>query len=123
MDAFETVDNYLKGSRMNDCNVKSIGPPSGLTWTFKSPGGMNGCPSPGLTVVINRGYSFPPTGAVAPDLTCQSQALNGQMALIGTCVSIQYAYPWKFGRAAKTLGRNVALPAQISAVAVALNEN
>jgi TadE-like protein len=121
--AFQTVDKYLTGSRMNDCNVQSSGPPSGLTWTFTSPGGMNGCPAPGLTIIINRGYAFPPTGAVAPDVNCRSQGLGGQMALIGTCVSIQYPYPWKFGRAARTFGRSIALPAQISAVAVALNEN
>lgn len=120
-DAFQTIDNYMIDSRMNDCGVASSGPPSGLTWKFT--GGANGCTPPGLTITVNRGYAFPMTGAVAPGVTCQSQALNGQTAMIGTCVSIQYAYPWKFGRAASLLGRNTSLPTQVSAVAVALNEN
>jgi hypothetical protein len=42
---------------------------------------------------------------------------------VGTCVSVQYAYNWKFARVASLFGRNDSLPTEISAVAVALNEN
>jgi hypothetical protein len=38
-------------------------------------------------------------------------------------VSIQYPYPWRFGRVASLLGSAVALPTEISATAVAMNEN
>ena len=56
-------------------------------------------------------------------VNCTSQAPGtGVGALIGTCVSIRYAYPWKFGQAAILFGRSTALPS-ISAVGVALNEN
>ena len=79
--------------------------------------------SPGLTIIVNRGYTFPLVGATAPTVACQSQPLGGQTAVIGTCVSVQYAYAWKFGRAASVLGANTILPPQISAVAVAVNEN
>lgn len=122
VDAFQTIDHYMVGGNLSDCGVKSAGAPAALTWTFVSPAG-NGCPPPGLTIIVNRGYSFPLTGAVAPAVTCASQPLGGKTALLGTCVSIQYAYPWKFGRVASALGRTTILPNQISAVAVALNEN
>ncbi|HZQ93605.1 MAG TPA: TadE family protein [Candidatus Sulfotelmatobacter sp.] len=121
--AFETIDNNLLGTNLSDCAVNPIPVRSGLTWTYSSPASPTGCVTPGLTIIINRGYSFPPTGATAPGVTCQSQPLGGQMALIGTCVSIQYAFPWKFGRVANVLGRTTVLPPQVSAVAVALNEN
>lgn len=120
-DAFYTVDNDLLASKLNDCGATASGSPSGLTWTFTANG--NGCPPVGLTITINRGYYFPPTGAGQPSVTCAAQAPNGQTTLIGTCVSIQYFYPWRFGRAASLLGASTVLPVQIAGVAVALNEN
>jgi Flp pilus assembly protein TadG len=121
MDAFQTVDNDLLASKLNDCGVTASGSPSGLTWTFTASG--NGCPAIGLTITINRGYYFPPTGAPPPGVSCAGQTPNGQTTLIGTCVSIQYFYPWRFGRAASLLGASTVLPAQIAGVAVAMNEN
>jgi Flp pilus assembly protein TadG len=119
-DAFEIVDNYLLANNINDCGINSTSSPTGLTWTFTGSG--NGCPSPGLKIVVNRGYYVPATGAAIPTVTCTSQAVGGQVAVIGTCVSIQYAYPWRFGKVARIFGRGTALPAQISGVAVAFNE-
>jgi TadE-like protein len=122
VDAFQTVDKYLLGSNLSDCGVRFAGPATNLTWLFTSPSG-GGCVSPGLTIIVNRGYTFPLVGATPPTVACQSQPLGGQTAVIGTCVSVQYAYAWKFGRAASVLGANTILPPQISAVAVAVNEN
>jgi hypothetical protein len=121
MDAFQTVDSSLLASKLNDCGITASGSPSGLTWTFTANG--NGCPAVGLTITINRGYYFPPTGAGLPAVSCAAQAPNGQTTLIGTCVSIQYFYPWRFGRAASLLGATTVLPAQIAGIAVAMNEN
>ena len=121
MDAFQTVDSSLLASKLNDCGVTASGSPSGLTWTFTASG--NGCPANGLTITINRGYYFPPTGAGLPSVSCSAQTPNGQTTLVGTCVSIQYFYPWRFGRAASLLGASAVLPAQIAGVAVAMNEN
>lgn len=120
--AFKVIDSYLTANKLNDCGLASKTPSSsGVTWTYTiAPSGNPPC---GITVIINRGYYFPVTSTTPPALNCQSQAPGGQTALVGTCVSIQYAYPWKFGRAASLLGRNIALPANLSAVAVALNEN
>jgi len=120
-DAFQVIDNYMVANQLNDCGITQSASPSGLTWTSTAAG--NGCASGGLRIIINRGYYFPATGATLPSATCTSQAAGtGQEALIGTCVSVRYAYPWKFGRAASLLGRSTALP-NITAVGVALNEN
>ena len=120
-DAFYTVDNGLIASKLNDCGATASGSPTGLTWTFTANG--NGCPSAGITITINRGYYFPPTGASPPAVNCAGQNPNGQTTFVGTCVSIQYFYPWRFGRAASLLGASTVLPAQIAGVAVAMNEN
>lgn len=120
-DAFQIVDKYLVANEINDCGITLSNVPAGLTWT--STGAGPGCTPAGLTIVINRGYYFPATGAALPSATCASQNPAGQTAVIGTCVSIQYGYPWRFGRAASLLGRTTTLPLQISAVSVALNEN
>jgi Flp pilus assembly protein TadG len=121
IDAFQVIDNYLVANKINDCGITASTTPAGLTWT--STAASNGCPPPGLTIIINRGYYSPPTGAILPTITCQSQNPNGQIAIVGTCVSIQYAYPWRFGRVASLLGANATLPSTISAAAVAMNEN
>ena len=121
MDAFYTVDQGLLKSNLNDCGVTASGSPTGLTWTFTKNG--NGCPAAGLTITINRGYYFPPTGAGLPAVNCAAQPPNGQTTIIGTCVSIQYFYPWRFGRAASLLGATTVLPPQVAGVAVAMNEN
>ena len=120
MDAFYVVDNYLQANNINDCSIGTTPTGAGLTWTFTANG--NGCPA-ALTIIVNRGYYFPATGAPAPVINCTSISPNGATALVGTCVSIQYPYPWRFGRAASLLGSNYNLPTQISAVAIAFNEN
>lgn len=121
VDAFQVIDKYLIANNLGDCGITLSSSPSKLKWKSTATG--NGCPSPGLTIVINRAYYFPITGASLPPSDCDAQAPGSQPALIGTCVTIQYAYAWRFGRAASLLGRSAALPASISAVGVALNEN
>jgi len=121
MDVFYVVDNYLQANNINDCSIGTTPTGAGVTWTFAAKG--NGCPTAGLTITVNRGYYFPVTGAPTPAVSCTPINPNGSAAVIGTCVSIQYPYPWRFGRAASLLGSNFNLPTQISAVAIALNEN
>jgi Flp pilus assembly protein TadG len=121
MDAFQVVDNYLVANKINDCGITSTGSKLALTWTFTASGG--GCTPGGLTLIINRGYYFPVTGATLPSVSCTSQSSTGQIAVIGTCVTIQYAYAWRFGRAASLLGKTVTLPSTLSTTAVAINEN
>jgi len=120
-DAFQDVDKYLVANNINDCGITPSSSPVRLTWTSTASG--NGCTAPGLTLIINRGYYFPANSTTLASVTCTSQPPGGQTAVIGTCVSIQYAYPWRFGKVASLLGRTASLPMQITAAAVAMNEN
>ncbi|MGA2744703.1 MAG: TadE/TadG family type IV pilus assembly protein [Candidatus Sulfotelmatobacter sp.] len=121
-DAFYDIYNYLQANSINTCGISSTPSPSGvLTWTYTATG--NGCPPFGLTIIINRGYYFPSAAATQP-ANCQTpQPPGGQTAIIGTCISVQYGYQWRFGRIASLLGGATALPTTISAAAVAMNEN
>jgi hypothetical protein len=125
VDAFQEVDDYLLANNINDCGITQAGSQAGLTWTFTASG--NGCPPLGLTIIINRGYYFPAAAATQPvSVLCQPPGMGGgpaQTAVIGTCVSIQYGYQWRFGRIASILGSGTALPTTISGAAVAMNEN
>lgn len=123
IDAFQIVDNYLIANNISDCGVTlTSGTVSGLTWTYNVASTSS---SPcGITLTVNRGYYFPLTGASLPSVTCTSQPVsNLTTAVIGTCISIQYSYQWRFGRAASLLGTITTLPPQITATAVALNED
>lgn len=123
-DAFYVVDNYLIANNINDCGIlvsnnSIIGT---LTWQF-TPGSSSG--SCGITIIINRGYYFPLAATSAPPGVACTPLQPGSEAtqIVGTCVSIQYNYQWRFGQVATLLGGNAVLPASISAVAVAMNEN
>jgi len=122
-DALQIVDNYLVANHLNDCGLSgAAGAPSGLTWTYTA---TTGCPGGGsLILTVNRGYYFPATATgQPPTVACVPQAAGSQTAAISTCVSIQYPYQWRFGRVASILGSTGSLPMQITATAVALNEN
>ena len=120
-DVYYIVDNYLLANNLNDCGLSGspTATTSGLTWTFSA---STGCPSPGLQIIVNRGYHYPANGGGVPSGDCASSPGAGT-AVISTCVAIKYAYPWRFGRAASLLGSNATLPAQISVSAVSFNEN
>lgn len=123
VDAFKVVDNYLIANQISDCGVKanSVTSVGTLTWQYTvTPSGSPAC---GITLTVNRGYVFPQTGATPPSVTCASQGIASGAAVVGTCVSLQYTYNWRFGRVSSLLGSITALPPQISAVGVALNEN
>ena len=123
VDAFKVVKNYLTVNHLYDCGVSagSVSSLGSLTWQYKvTPTSGSPC---GITLTINRGYVFPANSTTPPLATCASQAVTSQTAIVGTCVSIQYAYPWKFGRVSKFFGPSTSLPAQIVGEAVAMNEN
>jgi hypothetical protein len=62
-------------------------------------------------------------GAQTPSVNCGAQPTGSQTTVIATCVSLQYAYQWRFGRVASLLGSTVGLPNSISATSVTMNEN
>ena len=124
-DAFYVLDNYLTANNINDCGVQVS---SGtliatLTWQF-SVTSTSGSPC-GIILTINRGYYFPIATPVTtpPALSCTPAAANGAVQVVGTCVSVQYSYQWRFGQVSTLLGRRAALPTAITAAAVAMNEN
>ena len=123
VDAFHVVDNYLTTNHLDDCGVTggSVSSLGSLTWQYKVTA-TSGSPC-GIMLTINRGYVFPENSTTPPLATCASQTITSQTAIIGTCVSIQYDYAWKFGRVSKFFGPNTSLPAQLVGVAVAMNEN
>jgi hypothetical protein len=56
-------------------------------------------------------------------VNCTAQNPGAGTAVIGTCVTIEYGYAWRFGRAASLLGATSTLPNAITVTAVAMNEN
>jgi len=124
-DAFWVVDNYLLANKLDDCGIRpsngAVTPP--LLWTFSVSATVNS--NCGITLIINRGYHFPSNSlAQTANVNCESAtATGGQTQVLATCVSIQYAYPWRFQKAASLLGNNTILPPLVGAAAVAMNEN
>ena len=110
-DAFQVVDNYLLSDKVNDCGLSAAGSPTptGLTWTYTAAGG--GCPGAGISLSINRGCTSP--------ITANGNTLN----LIGTCITITYAYKWQFNNVASTFGWAGAATSSLTAKAGAFNEN
>ena len=122
-DAFYVIDNYLKQNNINDCgiSVSNYTNPGTLTWKFSVPATSS---SPcGITIIVNRGYYFPlPFLNQPPGPDCTVHPNPGSAQMVGTCISVQYTYPWRFGQAASLLGRTTLLPQMITAQAVSENE-
>jgi TadE-like protein len=120
---FQVVINYFLENQLTSCGLSLTSSPaqSGLTWTYT---GSSGCPAGGLKIIINRGYYFPAsTSSQVANASCTVQAPGSQTAVLSTCVTIQYAYTWRFGRVATLLGGSATLPSTITATSVAINEN
>ena len=123
-DVFQLVDNYLLANKINDCGITAGSAVLTLpaTWTYSS--NTNGCPGTGLIITINRAYYFPQNGVVqAPTVNCSPTPFGSQPTVIATCVSVRYAYRWKFGKVESLLGSTTGLPSSITAISVAMNEN
>jgi hypothetical protein len=124
-DAFQQVDNYLIANKIDDCGMLSSLYTSGpaASWKFSvTPSGSSTC---GITLIINRGYFFPAVASARPaNVDCLPPAPTGaQIQVIATCVSIKYAYQWRFGRVVSLLGSSASLPTNIVGTAVVMNEN
>jgi Flp pilus assembly protein TadG len=110
-DAFQAVDLDLVSANVNDCGLGKFPPTgsTGLTWTASHTG--FGCPGSGVTLTINRGCTTPQaTGKTT-------------MYLVNTCVTLVYAYNWRFNAISGLLGGTFAGPSTITTTAVAFNEN
>jgi Flp pilus assembly protein TadG len=113
-DAFQMVDNDLKNAeKLNDCGIAAPVSSGPLTWSSTATAGP-GCK---ITFTINRAYIISSGSAVtSPD--CTSPALAAGTKIVATCVTISYAYQWRFSSVA-----SVILPPTLTERAVALNEN
>jgi Flp pilus assembly protein TadG len=123
-DAFYVVDDYLQSEKINDCLIALPASAGGFAWSSTSAGG--GCPAPGIKFTINRGYYSSQTGAFQAPSTCTPpQPPGSQTELIGTCVSIQYAYKWRFNSVITLLvpSATYASVTSITTTATAFNEN
>jgi len=119
-DAFQALQNYLSANNIANCGITAPAAPSALTWTFTA----SSCTAGVETFTINRGYYYSSLGGGLPSATCAAGAIgSGNLAVISTCVSIQYVYKWQFGRVASLIGSTTALPTSITVTAVAMNEN
>ena len=109
-DAFQVVDEYLISEKINPCGLTGGAPAvAGLRWTYTANGA--GCPGNGITLVIDRGCTNPiPTNA-------------GTLYLVGTCITITYAYKWEFNSVTTSLGWTGSGPSTLTVTAVAFNEN
>jgi Flp pilus assembly protein TadG len=76
----DAVDSYLVGDRVNDCGLATASPTrAGLVWTYTA---NTRCPGGGtLTLIVDRGKTFPTTGGVTVETTR---------------VSISYPFRWRF---------------------------
>ena len=125
-DAFYVVDNYLLANKIDDCGI-TLPTTNGQVLTWQSTVASSSSSPCGITFTINRGYYFP-LGAPSPRPDWHCSPLTPTAAVtqvVSTCVSIQYSYKyrWRFGRVVSLLGNNAFLPDNISAIAVAVNEN
>jgi Flp pilus assembly protein TadG len=121
-DAFQVVQNYLTANKITNCGLTAPSAPTNLTWTFSITGS---CTVGVNQMIINRGYFYSSLGGGAlPNVNCSSGAVgNGNVAVISTCVSIQYVYQWTFSRVASLIGSTLTLPNSITVTAVSMNEN
>lgn len=108
-DAGQVVDNYLRSENINDCGLgptlPTTPPQTALTWTYSKTG--SGCAPGGITIAINRGCS----------------TLENGINLIGTCVTITYAYKWQFNSVSGLFGKAFVGPTTLTTTAEAFNEN
>jgi Flp pilus assembly protein TadG len=110
-DAFQAVDLDLVSANVNDCGLGKFPPTgsTGLTWTASHTG--FGCPGSGVTLTINRGCTTPQTTG--------KTTIN----LVNTCVTLTYAYNWRFNAVSGLVGGAFTGPTTITTTAVAFNEN
>ncbi|HTU40836.1 MAG TPA: TadE family protein [Candidatus Aquilonibacter sp.] len=108
-DAWQVVDNYLLGAKVNDCGLSNpTWAQTNLTWTATASG--SGCPGAGITLTISRGCTTP-------------QTQGPTMDEVDTCVKLQYPYKWEFNNVSSLVGGTFSGPATITTTATSFNEN
>jgi hypothetical protein len=119
-DAYQVVYNYLIAEGISNCgiNPSSASQPAIFSWSFTA--SNVGPPPCSFTLTINRGCLVNSSAN-----NCMSPAASAGPDLIGTQVSIQYAYKWHFNSVITVLvpGAGYAGTTTLAVSSVALNEN
>jgi len=110
------VFNSLQGSNVLSggtlCNAPGVAAPNaGVSWTYT----ISGCPDT-LIVTINRGVI---------NANCNQASANGQpIACVGTSVTVQYPYQWRFNSVIQVLlpGAQYAATTTLSETATVHNQ-
>jgi hypothetical protein len=119
-DAYQAILRYFTTNNLDRCGITETSGATAPTWIFTSPSSSLPC---GLTITINRGYYLPAgTATQTAPADCQPTGGTG-LQVVATCVTIQYSYQWRFGKAASLLGSATTLPQNITATSIAMNEN
>lgn len=119
-DAYQVILRYFTVNNLGNCGITEASSATAPTWTFASPSGSLPC---SLTITINRGYYLPAgTATQTAPSTCVPANPTG-LQVVATCVAIQYAYQWHFGKVANLLGPGTILPQNITVTSIAMNEN
>ena len=110
-DAKQLVDNYLISENINNCGftTAALNQTAGtMTWVATS---NTGCPGTGINLQINRG--------------CVTTVASGvtTVHVVDTCITLSYAYNWRFNGVISLLGGNARGSGTLTAKAEAFNEN
>jgi hypothetical protein len=91
------------------------GPPPGLAWTYTISGCSSAYPADDLVITINRGCVCGPCGSPCP---------SGPPYSVGTVVTIQYPYHWRFNSVIQLLipGANYAATTRVTESATVHNQ-
>jgi Flp pilus assembly protein TadG len=110
-DAWQAADNFLKSEKINDCGLSGATPVRTAGTLIYQSSATAGCPGTGLVLTINRGC-------------VTSASLAGAATdVVDTCVTIQYAYKWRFTSVSSVVGGGFIPPSNITTAATAFNEN
>jgi hypothetical protein len=122
-DARQVMDNYLLSEQLPDCGLGGALPviTSSVIWTFTA----GGCAPTNLTLTVNRGYYLSPSSSAVAPANCVSTATGGaaSQTVVGTCVTVQYPYVWKFSSVSGFFPGSFLGPTTITTTAVMFNEN
>jgi hypothetical protein len=109
------VLNSLTGSGVlvnGTCATPTVTGPVGLVWTYSVLACSGAYPNDAVIIIINRGW------------VCPSPCSSGPPAAVGTIVTVQYPYHWRFNSVIQLLipGANYAATTQVAESATVHNQ-
>jgi Flp pilus assembly protein TadG len=116
-DSLQAVDSYLLSNSVSDCgwNTTPTVTNTAGTLTWAASATCPGISTANFQIRVNRGC-----------ISSQSVNMGGNtvtVKMVGTCVTINYPYVWKFSGPASLFGFNFIGPTTLSTTAMAFDEN